>query len=342
MKKYQFYNSNGRVVKQPQITDRTSAASQFYLAQCARAYRQYTPKLLFTMDETFWPLVPKQQQLVRTHNNKEFKPSTNIDVKAGMTLVVTVAADGTKLPLYFIGKGKTMRCTDKFGPDSEYYYHSESGWMTEDVMLQYLDEIIVPASNGQCCGLVLDSYSAHITDAVYKKAKENNIEIIVVPSCMTSVLSPLDVGVNGILKSSYSRDWRRQRLFGNSAAGDQDSSSTYSKTSWQDAVTMAKQAYKKVTSRHIRTAFGKAASLPPSKDDNMIVLVGVEEKAKIALQRLPTKSKKKTTKVLNMEYPERKSERLAIVIDETDETADDYAIAMSMCEDVYEPDTDDE
>ena len=52
------------------------------------------------MDETFWPLVAKQQQLVRLHNNEEFKPSTNIDIKQGITLVVTVAANGEKLPLY--------------------------------------------------------------------------------------------------------------------------------------------------------------------------------------------------------------------------------------------------
>lgn len=329
MKKYQFYNNNGRVVKQPQITDRSNAAAQLYLAQCARAYKQYGAELVYTMDETFWPLVPKMQQLVRLHNNTEFKPSTEIDTKAGMTMVVTVAASGEKLPLYFIGKGKTMRCTNKFGDayDAAYYCYSESGWMKEDTMHHYLDDVVIPASDGRPCALVMDSYRAHITDGIYEKAKENNIEIIVVPACMTSILSPLDVGVNGILKSSYSKSWRQARVFGDALT---------MKTSWKVAVELATKAYKKVTSKHIRSSFKKATSLPPPEEDTLVVLLGVEEKMKINLERIPTTTKKE--KLLRIEEPSRKSERLAIdhEMNEEDDCANDYMIAISCMDDIYE------
>jgi hypothetical protein len=52
-------------VKQPQITDKTLLIAQHYLAKCERAYVQRTPEYVLTMDETFWPLLPQQQHLVR-------------------------------------------------------------------------------------------------------------------------------------------------------------------------------------------------------------------------------------------------------------------------------------
>lgn len=61
---------------------------------------------------------------------------------------------------------------------------------------------------------------------------------------------------------------------------------------------------------------------------------------KIALQRLPKKAKKEASETVSTTEPERRSERL--LLDDTDETMDDYAIALSMCEDIYEPTSDEE
>jgi hypothetical protein len=70
MKKNRMYCSSGRIIRQPQINDKTSLVAQHYLAQCARGYRQYGPSRVFTMDETFWPLVAKQQSLIRVSGRK--------------------------------------------------------------------------------------------------------------------------------------------------------------------------------------------------------------------------------------------------------------------------------
>jgi hypothetical protein len=130
-------------VKEPEMTDKTLLIAQHYLAKCARAYTQYTSEYVLTMDETFWPLLPHQQQLVRIKGiiiiiidiyhiymflvlycNLSFlffslligspiRPSSTIDTKTGITLVVTVTAHGNKLPLYYVTAGKTMKCTEK-------------------------------------------------------------------------------------------------------------------------------------------------------------------------------------------------------------------------------------
>jgi hypothetical protein len=61
-------------------------------------------------------------------------------------------------------------------------------------MIDYFKRIVNEYTKGKPCALMLDSYGAHITDEVYKVAREYNIELIVVPCCMTSTLAPLDVG----------------------------------------------------------------------------------------------------------------------------------------------------
>jgi hypothetical protein len=66
--------------------------------------------------------------------------------------------------------------------------------MCETVMIDYIKRIVKEYTKGRPSGLILDSYGAHITPAIYKLAEKYKIELIVVPCCMTSTLAPLDVG----------------------------------------------------------------------------------------------------------------------------------------------------
>ena len=254
MHRFRMYNSNGRIIKQPQITDTTNAYAQFYLALCHRAYEQYGSNMVFCMDETFWPLVPAQHSMVRIKASHWY-PSVKTNNKEGLTLVVTIAADGCKLPLYFVAAGKTMRCTNKLRvQEPDLCYYSESGWMKENVMLHYLENVVYARTQGDNCALLVDSYKAHITDNVFEAAEKLNIELIVVPCQMTSTLSPLDVGVNGILKKIYGKEWRHKRLF----EEDQE-------VSWASAASLAISAYHRVKPHSIMTAFANSVHFPPTK-----------------------------------------------------------------------------
>jgi hypothetical protein len=280
MRKFGLFCSHGRIMKQRHITDKSTAVAQLYLAKCARAYAQYSPSLLLTMDETFWPLLPRQQSHVRVRScPDDRRPASSIDDKTGVTLVVTVASDGGKLPLYFVAKGKTMLCTQKLDVHQPHLaFFAERGWVREDVMLHYLDSVVAKHTAGRPCALLLDSYAAHITLAVYEKAKDLNIELIVVPCCMTATLAPLDVGVNAVLKSRYSKDWRQHRLFG---AEDDDVT-----LPWASAIDMAVKAYRALKPSSIRSSFLKATLLPPPKHTSMLQLVATEEKCRLDMAKV--------------------------------------------------------
>jgi hypothetical protein len=329
MKRHGFYNSNGRIVKQPQITDRTNAAAKLYLAQCARAYLQYGADKLFTMDETFWPLVAKQQQLIRIHNNSELKLSSKSNPKDGCTLVVTVAANGNKLPLMVLGKGKSMVCTDKYKVEDNAFiktFYTESGWMREEAMLQYLYQVIIPAANGEPSALMLDCHSSHITQAVYDLATSHHVEMIIVPACMTSILSPLDVGINAVLKATYSKNWRQMRLY---------SDVLTTADNWEQAMIQAEKSFNLVSKKCILSSFKKSVHLPPEQED-LIIYRGDEARAKSYLLSLPGKRTQKQiqiekiNQVIPLEQPTRTSTRIKTRYN------DDYIIATQLQNNIYD------
>jgi hypothetical protein len=62
--------------------------------------------------------------------------------KADFTFFAMTKAEGEKLPLILIAKGKTNRCHAEFRGRQAYdveIWHSPSEWPTETFMLQYLD-----------------------------------------------------------------------------------------------------------------------------------------------------------------------------------------------------------
>ena len=129
--------------------------------------------------------------------------------KQSVTAIGAITADGRKLPLWVIAKGRTQRCLKKFGehPNIQ-FHHTESGWTTESVMMRFLDAIHQDAGGCPCC-LVLDLYPSHRTEAVIKRAEELDIELIFVPAGLTSKLQPLDIRVFGELKSRARAEFQR-------------------------------------------------------------------------------------------------------------------------------------
>ena len=73
--------------------------------------------------------------------------------------------------------------------------------MDEEMMLEWIDLVWEPATEGQRAMLVLDSFSAHITPAVKQKLKSINTVPLVIPGGCTSKIQPLDVSLNKPFKS---------------------------------------------------------------------------------------------------------------------------------------------
>jgi hypothetical protein len=142
------------------------------------------------------------------HNDQDGDP------KANFSFFGSICADGTKLPLILIARGKTARSHRQFGhqvPDPHAIWHSPRGWSTESLMLDSLDWLRARVPDGPIC-LILDQYGTHVTEAVQNKASELGTSLLWVPKGATGIYQPLDRRVFGALKSKGRAKWRRSNL----------------------------------------------------------------------------------------------------------------------------------
>jgi hypothetical protein len=86
--------------------------------------------------------------------------------------------------------------------------------MDGNVMIEWIDQILLPYANGRPCVLIVDDLPAHQTPRVRRHLQEHNIELILVPGWLTADYQPLDVGFFGPLKSMMSALWRHRMLVG--------------------------------------------------------------------------------------------------------------------------------
>ena len=83
-----------------------------------------------------------------------------------------------------IGKRKSDRCMKSYElTENVWSKHSESGWSTEAVILEYLD-MVADKMQDPCC-LIMDTYVSHRTDSVKEKKRALGIELVFVPLAYT-------------------------------------------------------------------------------------------------------------------------------------------------------------
>jgi hypothetical protein len=180
--------------------------------------------------------------------------NTDIDVKQGITCMVTIALSGKVLPPLFVKAGKTQVCIDNMELDKNICVtNSVSGWVDEDVMLYFIDNIILPYLGEREGHLILDCFAAHISQTVKQHCKDNNINLIFVPANMTWKRQPLDTHIFGPLKKQYQTEFFKKVYIENETV------------ELSDAVEIFNKLTLNIKKTHIRNAF-RETILIPAKD----------------------------------------------------------------------------
>ena len=168
---------------------------------------------IINIDETSWELFPNNLLVWQCKNEDHAVCYMNkANPKDCMTVIAGVTASGTKLPLMFIAKGTTERCENsQIGDVSPHWsYHSETGWVTEEVFLHYLKILRehYGGVDGPKLHLILDVYPSHRTEDIKNFAVGLNMDLLFVPAGRTDEFQPLDRAVFGSLKSMARRLFR--------------------------------------------------------------------------------------------------------------------------------------
>lgn len=172
---------------------------------------------IINIDETGWEVVPGSIKVWHMVGADHVVRYANANQKEKITVVAAIAADGTKMPLQFIAKGKTDAVIETQIGDVGYHFRtfSENGWTTENTFIEYLTGLRhhIGFDDEHTIHILMDVFRAHITENVKKSCSELNIKIHLIPAGMTDELQPLDRKIFGPIKS-YARYLYRNRMKG--------------------------------------------------------------------------------------------------------------------------------
>jgi hypothetical protein len=128
---------------------------------------------------------------------------------------------------------------------------SDSGFMDQSIMQDYINRVILPYTRNANCLLVLDDFSAHKIEGVFQYMKERNISPLLIPGGYTYCLQPLDVSINKPFKDSLRKNWKI--WYGESNKFTKGGNK--SKPSWQQTISMVDKATKQISADNIRNSF---------------------------------------------------------------------------------------
>jgi transposase len=195
-----------RPARRPEIDE--NEVEEFTVSFYA-SYEVFGPPAIVNFDESSWRLVMTSDRTVAQRGAESVRRYVNGDIKATFTFLASIVADGTKLPLTLIAKGKTTRSHRQLGRHDTFphqIWHSPSGWCNGELMLQFLQWLRTQIEAPEIC-LVLDQFHAHDTPEVHEMAQAHNIHLLFVPRGGTGRYQPLDRRVFGALKAKGRAKW---------------------------------------------------------------------------------------------------------------------------------------
>lgn len=227
-----------------------------YLVEVNCAINDFGARMVLNMDETPVKLAEVPRTAIRRTNSREAaKITTHVNERLNITTFPTISAGGDKLKMCAIIQGTTERTLRKATADASdtakrvQLYYSETGWINQGIMLQYLKDVVEPYTRGQPAALIMDDYKAHWTPAVQAAAAVMNLLLIHVPNFKgaTAMLQPLDAQFNGPLKG------KRMKLWAAYHARVPDAADSYAQM-----VERIQLAYNEMTKDDVILAFRKA------------------------------------------------------------------------------------
>ena len=169
-------------------------------------------ELILNWDQTGIKMVPSSGWTMDRQGAKRVEVS-GVNDKRMITAVFCGSLTGDFLPLQLIYKGKTNRCHPRFQfPPDWHITQSPKHWSTEQTMVEYIEEIIIPyieskrADVGDKPALVImDNFKGQIASTINSLLKAHDIHVCLLPANTTDLLQPMDISVNKPAKDFLKR-----------------------------------------------------------------------------------------------------------------------------------------
>ena len=170
--------------------------------------RRIPPENIYNADETGLTICHKPHKIVVTRGKKSVGGLTSAERGKNTTFLCCFSASGQYIPPFIIFPRARMKdgLLDN-APPGTVGHAAKSGWINEELFAAWFSHFIdtvQPKLRPAPVLLLVDGHTSHTNNlAVIKKARENNVEIIIFPSHCSHMLQPCDVSFFKSLKWHY-------------------------------------------------------------------------------------------------------------------------------------------
>ncbi|GAU89820.1 hypothetical protein RvY_02324 [Ramazzottius varieornatus] len=260
------YRIPTKVGRKTKDTDDDIKAMETYEAQLEEIHLQMVdPSTIWNMDQTSVALQNPYRKTLALKGSNDVPIIQPPGDRENMTVLLMVAADGTKHPAVIVFKGakktgvlSTNVMKKLLIPENVIVKSNRKGWWTNDFDLVYLKEAF-PVSDTQVTQILLrDQCKAHLSQESADLLEERCVHQVLIPKGKTGDKQPLDVGVNGPFKAIMRRNYHEWMDHQTAVA----KSGYLKKPSRQDFVDFVSAAWNEVSPLIIESSFVKAGVLP--------------------------------------------------------------------------------
>lgn len=170
---------------------------------------QFPPTNIFNMDESGFSTVQRPQKILAQRGKHQVGALTSGERGTNTTCVCCMSATGMYVPPMLIFK--RLRFKDELNtgaPPGAICTCSESGWITSELFLKWLQHFIAivrPSTNNKVL-LILDGHSTHTKNLeAITLARENGVVMLSLPAHTTHRLQPCDVSFFKPFSSYYNQ-----------------------------------------------------------------------------------------------------------------------------------------
>ena len=221
-----FVQRKATTAKSKHTPENFSSLKKYFLDDVATTVlmEDIPPELILNWDQTGIKIVPSSTWTMNTRGAQRVEV-VGVHDKRLITAVFCGSLVGDFLPLQIIYQGKTARSHPWFQFPSDWHItHSPRHWSTEETMLQYVQNIIIPyvevqqsqlEDAGKSALVIIDNFKGQITPSLHALLEEHNIFSCLLPPNTTDLLQPMDIAVNKPAKDFMKRkfqDWYSQQV----------------------------------------------------------------------------------------------------------------------------------
>ena len=176
---------------------------------------------IINMDETPCYLDMSFETTIDFTGNKNIDIKTDGREKYRISVILSVAGDGTKLPPLVIFKGEEGKTIEKslntlyYVKNKKIFVHCQrEGWCTSEIFAYWINEIFLPYENeiSEKCLLIMDNASSHISNTTLKVLEDKKVSFIQILSGMTPECQPFDISVNKKFKDKIILMFENNRI----------------------------------------------------------------------------------------------------------------------------------